>query len=261
MTRQTSANAQEARSLTQGADTAVRSGVANVGRLADAMSRIKTASDSTAKIVRTIDEIAFQTNLLALNAAVEAARAGDAGKGFAVVAEEVRSLAIRSADAAKNTAALIEDAVRSADEGVVLNGEALKSLEEIQERVTRVGTVMSEIAAASEQQSEGVGQINIAVEQMNGVTQQVAASSEESASTAEELSAQASQLRALVGQFVLSNAGSRRSPAVAERAAPAPVRKAMPQRRAANGASKKTNGASKGASLIPFSEDAVLQNF
>jgi methyl-accepting chemotaxis protein len=153
--------------------------------------------------VRTIDEIAFQTNLLALNAAVEAARAGDAGKGFAVVAEEVRSLAQRSAEAARNTSRLIEESVKNAESGVELNGAVLKQLGEIAGQVNRVGAVMGEIAAASEQQSDGVSQINSAVEQMNGVTQGVASNSEQSAASAEELSGQAERMRELVTTFRL----------------------------------------------------------
>src|SRR5690606_8450005 len=127
-----------------------------------------------------------------------------AGKGFAVVAEEVRSLAMRSAEAARQTSDLIEQSVRSAESGVTLNGEVLAQLMEIATQVNRVGEVMGEIAAASEQQSDGVEQITTAVEQMNGVTQQVAANSEESASAAEELSGQAERVRQLVSSFQLS---------------------------------------------------------
>jgi uncharacterized phage infection (PIP) family protein YhgE len=141
-------------------------------RLSGAIDRIKTSADETAKIVKTIDEMAFQTNLLALNAAVEAARARDAGRGFAVVAEDVRNLAIRSAEAAKNTAQMIEESVQNADEGVALNHEVLQNLEEITTQVDKVSRVMGEITAASEQQTEGVEQINKAVEQMNQVIQQ-----------------------------------------------------------------------------------------
>jgi methyl-accepting chemotaxis protein len=173
-------------------------------RLSQAIVDIKQASDETAKIVKTIDEIAFQTNLLALNAAVEAARAGDAGKGFAVVAEEVRNLAMRSAEAAKNTALLIEEAVRKAEGGVTLNQEVLHNLEEIVSQVHKVSEVMGEIAAASEQQQHGVVQLNTAVEQLNQVTQQTAANSEETASTAQELSSQAAEMRHLVQVFQLS---------------------------------------------------------
>jgi len=177
-------------------------------RLSEAIDKIKVSSDSTAKIVKTIDEIAFQTNLLALNAAVEAARAGDAGKGFAVVAEEVRNLAMRSADAAKNTANMIEESVKNAEGGVSINQEVLRNLTEINSQVNKVSAVMAEIAAASEQQSQGVEQVNTAVEQMNTVTQQVAANAEESASAAEELSGQSEEMKGMVGAFRLTNASN-----------------------------------------------------
>ena len=206
MTRQNASSAKEAKSLAEGTRTGANKGLESMNRLSGAMERIKSSSDSTAKIVKTIDEIAFQTNLLALNAAVEAARAGDAGKGFAVVAEEVRNLAMRSAEAAKNTANMIEESVRNADSGVELNAEVLLQLQEITEQANKVGAVMTEIAASSDQQTTGVEQISTAVEQMNQVTQQNAAGSEESASAAEELAGQAEELRSLVGQFHLSAA-------------------------------------------------------
>jgi len=206
MTRQNAANANEARRLTEGARASANRGVESMRRLSDAIVEIKSSADRTARIVKTIDEIAFQTNLLALNAAVEAARAGEAGKGFAVVAEEVRNLAMRSADAARNTAQLIEESVKNVEDGVALNAEVLANLEEIANQVGRVGEVMAEIAAASDQQNEGMGQINVAVEQMNAVTQQTAASSEESASAAEQLSGQAQRMRELVSAFRLSYA-------------------------------------------------------
>jgi methyl-accepting chemotaxis protein len=206
MTRQNSENAKEARSLSRDAELAVEEGVKSMNRLSDAIGRIKESSDSTAKIIKTIDEIAFQTNLLALNAAVEAARAGDAGKGFAVVAEEVRNLAMRSAEAAKNTANLIEESVKNSENGVNLNQEVLKNLTEIDGQVKKVGSVMAEIAAASEQQAQGVDQVNTVINQMNIVTQQIAANAEESASGAEELSSQAEELKSMVRAFQLSKA-------------------------------------------------------
>jgi methyl-accepting chemotaxis protein len=205
MSQQNAANAQEARRLADNARVSAEKGVDSMQRLSAAIDRIKTSSDETAKIVKTIDDIAFQTNLLALNAAVEAARAGDAGKGFAVVAEEVRNLAMRSAEAAKSTAQMIEEAVQNAENGVALNQEVRANLEEITKQVRRVSEVMEEIAAASEQQGQGVAQISTAVEQMNQVTQQNAANSEESASAAEELSAQAETMQTLVGTFRLTN--------------------------------------------------------
>jgi methyl-accepting chemotaxis protein len=207
--KQNAANAQQARGMAENARGGAAAGVAGMAKLSDAVTRIKQSSDATAKIVRTIDEIAFQTNLLALNAAVEAARAGDAGRGFAVVAEEVRALALRSAEAARSTGALIEESVRNADEGVSLNAAVLAQLQRINGDVDRVTEVMAEIAAASEQQDQGVGMINGGLEAMNTVTQQVAASAEQSAGAATELSSQSQAMRELVATFRLSGAGAR----------------------------------------------------
>jgi len=204
MTRRNTGNAKDARNQAEGARSGANQGLESMQRLSEAMEKIKSSSDSTAKIVKTIDEIAFQTNLLALNAAVEAARAGDAGKGFAVVAEEVRNLAMRSAEAAKNTANMIEESVHNAEGGVALNLEVLAKLQEINGQANKVGEMMGEISAGSEQQQSGIDQITSAMEQMNQLTQQNAASSEESASAAEELSGQAEELRTMVSQFKLS---------------------------------------------------------
>jgi methyl-accepting chemotaxis protein len=167
------------------------------------VQEIRRGSTDTARIVKTIEEIAFQTNLLALNAAVEAARAGDAGRGFAVVADEVRALAVRSAEASRSTAALIEQSLQNVERGVALNAQASSSFAEIASHVGRVSDVVGEISAAVDQQALGVTQINSAVDELNGATQQVAANAEESASTAEELSSQAEALRRIVGQFTL----------------------------------------------------------
>ena len=225
MTRQNSANAKEARSIAEATKSSAETGVGSMRRLSAAMDLIKKSSDDTAKIIKTIDEIAFQTNLLALNAAVEAARAGEAGKGFAVVAEEVRNLAMRSAEAAKNTSNMIEGSVKNAENGVNINLEVLKNLEEINAHARRVSEVMAEIAAASDQQSQGVGQVNTAMEQMNQLTQQNAANSEESASASEELSAQAQEMRAMVAGFIISGGGhSSPSSQTTKTASRAPVR-------------------------------------
>lgn len=207
MTRQNAANAEKARELTGQAQQGTRQGVGSMRRLSEAMARIKASSDETAKIVKTIDEIAFQTNLLALNAAVEAARAGDAGKGFAVVAEEVRNLAMRSAEAAKTTAQLIEESVQNAESGVNLNQEVMQHLEAIDAQVVKVTEVMAEIAAASAQQDQGIQQVTTAVEQMNQVTQQTAANAEESSAASEELNGQAEEMWSLVGAYKLSRTG------------------------------------------------------
>ncbi len=204
MTQQNAANSDQANQLAKAANTAATSGDHAMKRMADAINRIKSSSDETANIVKTIDEIAFQTNLLALNAAVEAARAGDAGKGFAVVAEEVRALAQRSAEAAKNTAHLIEQAVKNADDGVNLTEEVQKLLSEIVTGSSRVNDLVSEIAAASKEQADGIKQVNDAMSSIDKVTQTTAANSEESSAAATQLQDQVSKLNHLVGSFKVS---------------------------------------------------------
>ncbi len=203
MAKQNSASSGETRTLADEARTSAERGVESMNELSQAIDKIKASSDGTAKIVKTIDEIAFQTNLLALNAAVEAARAGEAGKGFAVVADEVRRLAMRSAEAARSTAVMIETSVKNADVGVRINHVVLKNLKEISQRVVKVTEVMGQIATASYQQSEGVTQITKAVGEMNRVTQQMAASAEESASAAEELASQSKEMSTMVANFKL----------------------------------------------------------
>ncbi|MCD9184936.1 MAG: methyl-accepting chemotaxis protein [Pyrinomonadaceae bacterium] len=206
MTRQNAGNSNEARILAENARRITHEGISSMNSLNEAVEKIRESSGSTVKVVKTIEEIAFQTNLLALNAAVEAARAGDAGKGFAVVAEEVRNLAMRSADAAKITSKLINEWVENTEKGAGINNRVSKDLEAIMVEVEKVSSVNAEIAAATEQQSEGLEQLNIAVEQMNIVTQQTAANSEESASAAEELAGQSQEMLGLIGSYKLTNA-------------------------------------------------------
>jgi methyl-accepting chemotaxis protein len=216
MTKQNAANANECKTLGGAAKESAETGAEAMGRMSKAIDDIKKSSDETAKIVKTIDEIAFQTNLLALNAAVEAARAGDAGKGFAVVAEEVRNLAQRAGEAARNTASLIEQSVKNADNGVKISQEVAKSLNEITDAARKVNDLAAEVAAASNEQAQGIDQVNTAVTQMDSVTQQNAANAEESASASEELSAQAENLSGMVTELMALVAGSE---AARERAA------------------------------------------
>ncbi len=204
--QQSSQHARHAQALSEAAQQSSEQGTHAMASLSGAVERIKDSSYRTAKIIRTIDEIAFQTNLLALNAAVEAARAGDAGKGFAVVADEVRALAIRAADAARQTAGLLEESQQHAEQGASLNGDVARSFTEIAARTAEVTSVMREIAAATEQQREGVLQVNTAIEQMNDVTQSMAANSEESAASAEELTGQADSMQGMVERFTLGAA-------------------------------------------------------
>jgi len=201
MIRRTAENAQNAKILATEADLRARSGNEAMARMNDAIGRIKDSADQTAKIVKTIDEIAMQTNLLALNAAVEAARAGEAGRGFAVVAEEVRNLASRSAQAARQTAGMIEESVRNAQDGVILSREVGSALDDIAVSSRKVDDLVGDIATASREQSQGIEQVGIAVSQMDKVTQQTAANAEQSASSAEQLSSQAQQLQSMVGRF------------------------------------------------------------
>jgi methyl-accepting chemotaxis protein len=201
MTKQNAGNANEAKKLAGSARASADKGTEAMTRMGRAIDDIKKSSDETAKIIKTIDEIAFQTNLLALNAAVEAARAGEAGKGFAVVAEEVRNLAMRSAEAAKNTANMIEGSVKNADHGVQISKEVAQILGDIAEGNRKVNDLVGEISAASNEQAQGIEQISTAVGQMDSVTQQNAANAEESASASEELAAQAEELNKMVAEL------------------------------------------------------------
>jgi methyl-accepting chemotaxis protein len=207
--RQASAIAREAKSVSGEAQHSMTRSDEGIEALKQAMVRIQDSSRSTAAIVKTIDEIAFQTNLLALNAAVEAARAGDAGRGFAVVAEEVRSLAIRAADAAKSTSTLIAQGAESATQGAGVTERVIAAIAEVRSQLTRVSSMMEEIAHTAEQQLEGIEQVNAAVSQMNGVTQAAAANAEESSAAAQSLAGQSRQLQDVVRRFQLRDPDTR----------------------------------------------------
>lgn len=202
MTRQNTANAKQADTMAGEAQNAAEKGAEAMDRMSLAIEKIKSSSDETAKIIKTIDEIAFQTNLLALNASVEAARAGEAGMGFAVVADEVRNLAQRSAEAAKNTANLIEEAKANSENGVFVSKEVAVILGDIANSAKKVKQLVSEVSAANEEQAQGIEQVNIAISQMDKVTQSSAASAEETASASEELSSQAQELNQMVEDLV-----------------------------------------------------------
>ncbi len=198
MTRQNAENAREANALMVETSKILARATDSMGRLSHSMVEIARAGEETQKIIKTIDEIAFQTNLLALNAAVEAARAGEAGAGFAVVADEVRTLALRAADAAKNTAELIEGSVRRMGDGNQLAVETKDYFAELSSSTARASDLVAEISAASQEQAEGIEQINRAVTDMDQVVQQTAAQAEESASAAQEMAAQAEKVMGFV---------------------------------------------------------------
>ena len=203
MTKRASESAQEANRLATGAREAAREGAASMEQMSGAMARIRASAEGTSQIIKDINEIAFQTNLLALNAAVEAARAGEAGRGFAVVAEEVRSLALRSKDAATRTEALIRESVKEAGEGESTAQGMNEKLGLIAGSISKVSDIVAEIASSAREQATGIDQLNAAVAQMDKVTQANAANSEESSSASTELSGQAQELADMVGAFRL----------------------------------------------------------
>ena len=198
-TKQNADNANQANRAVKETSNVIDGGVTSMERMSEAIETIKNSTNETSKIIKTIDEIAFQTNLLALNAAVEAARAGEAGKGFAVVAEEVRNLAQRSAEAARNTSHLIEESQENAGHGVNVAKEVGEQLSSIQKSSVTIETLISEIAAASNEQTHGIGQVNQAVSEMDKVVQSNAANSEETASASEELSSLGAELKRMIG--------------------------------------------------------------
>ena len=202
MTQRNRDSAQSAKTLAAEARNTADAGARDMAAMKEAMSAIQVSSSEISKIIKTIDEIAFQTNILALNAAVEAARAGEAGAGFAVVAEEVRSLAQRSAQAAKETAAKIADASAKSEQGVAISGQVASSLDAIVERIRQLDEMVGGIAQASHEQSEGITQLNHAVAGMDQITQQNAGLAQQAASSAHELQQQSAQVKVAVGNLM-----------------------------------------------------------
>ncbi len=265
-TKANASNAREARAAMERATTSTEQGVERMVALAEAVTEIKRSADATAKIVKTIDEIAFQTNLLALNAAVEAARAGDAGKGFAVVADEVRSLAIRASEASRNTATLIEESVAKAETGVSLNESVKRRLEEIRAGVQGAAAIMNDIAQGAVEQERELAEVTSAMTRIGDLTQRTAANAEESASAAAELSAQAREMHELAEQFEVGEADAPTFVAPPKRRAPVsrvsvgagrPARPAAKPRAAAPSRSEAPAAAVAGSAsaLIPFDDD------
>ncbi len=208
MTRQNATNASQAKQSMKAAEDVVRDVDAHLKEMAEAMNKINQSSEETIKIIKTIDEIAFQTNLLALNAAVEAARAGEAGAGFAVVADEVRNLAMRAAEAAKNTSSMIENTLKAVRHGNELTGLTQEAFKRNIEISTGVSGLVDEITAASQEQAQGVDQVNKAVCEMDKLTQRNAANAEESASASEEMNTQAELMKSFVQDLMKLVGGS-----------------------------------------------------
>jgi methyl-accepting chemotaxis protein len=237
--KQNADNASQASQMAAAARRQAETGGAVSTRAIDAMQAINVASKRMADIIGAIDEIAFQTNLLALNAAVEAARAGEQGRGFAVVAAEVRSLASRSAEAAKEIKSLIQDSIAKVEDGSRLVDESGRTLTEIVTSVKKVTDIVSEIAAASQEQAAGIEQVNKAVVSMDEVTQQNAALVEEAAAAAESLRSQAERLDEMMSRYRIDQAPRATAPAKAGASRPAPTPRPAPARRAPAAAAPK----------------------
>ncbi|MFA6497840.1 MAG: methyl-accepting chemotaxis protein [Desulfurivibrionaceae bacterium] len=278
MARRNADNAAECNSLMREVNTVMGKANQSMAAQTVAMGEISKASEQTSKIIKTIDEIAFQTNLLALNAAVEAARAGEAGAGFAVVADEVRNLAMRAAEAAHNTANLIEGTVKKVKEGEDLLVRTNEDFCEVAEVAAKVGSLVDEIAIASGEQTTGLDQVNKAISEIDRVTQQTASSSEEAASASEELSAQAEYMKKYVDDLdhLVSGGGGpgagtgkvgpaprmgrpvsrKSSPALIAHSVAKVTGKSAVQAKKSKAIAAPASGKKTGKDVIPFDEDA-----
>ncbi|SDU45924.1 methyl-accepting chemotaxis protein [Desulfobacula phenolica] len=263
MTKKNAENAGQAENLMKEASHVVNTANESMEQLIHSMDDISKASEETSKIVKTIDAIAFQTNLLALNAAVEAARAGEAGAGFAVVADEVRSLAMRAADAASNTAQLIERTVEKVNLGIDIVSITNDSFSQIADSTAKVGDLVSEIFEASREQSDGIEQVNNATTEMERVVQQNAANAEESALASEEMGAQAKKLKNYINELALLIRGSKGDQSA--RSSAKKIRTVVPQLKH-NHVSKKRMVAIQSKEIgpdqvIPFDDDDNFKEF
>ena len=260
MTKQNADNASQANSLMSEAKAIVDKAGVSMKEMTQSMDEISTAGQEIGKIIKTIDEIAFQTNLLALNAAVEAARAGEAGAGFAVVADEVRNLAQRAADAARNTADLIEGTITKINQGTELVKTTDEAFSEVAVSSTKVAELVGEIAAASSEQAQGIDQVNTAVSQMDKVTQTNAANAEESASASEELNAQAESMLEVVGDLMTlvggAAAASQMQSMHQNQRKPKPKRQALPMSKEHRQPERNSSArVVKGDEIIPMDDD------